>query len=82
MTFSNYRFNIVLVERNYGLLPGSLNLHFSDLDIDETTGIVLGDVNQMGDDCVVQNLVTRIAALSLKYSSCWLIVYNDKNSGW
>ncbi|XP_052257480.1 protein shortage in chiasmata 1 ortholog-like isoform X1 [Dreissena polymorpha] len=69
------RFNILLVERNYSMFESSGHkCYFSDIDVDESTGIVQCDLADVGNDMKVQELVTKIAALSLKYMHLWVLV--------
>lgn len=71
----------MLIERDYTLLPGAKHLYFSDLDVDANTAIIFEDLNQFGDDCMVQALLNKMAALSLKYLTCWLILYSSVPHG-
>lgn len=71
----------MLVERDYDLLIGARHLFFSDLDVDENAAIVLQGLQDMVDDCVVQNLVTKTAALSVKYTHVWLLIVSNSKSG-
>ena len=68
----------MLVERDYSLIEGCLQLHFPDVDVDEGCGIVLAPLVDLKDDCMVQALVTKLLALSLKLASCWVLLYSDK----
>ena len=70
-----------MIERDYSIIKGCKNLHFSDIDVDENTGIVMEDLKELKNDCVVQDLVTKMAALSLKYTSCWFILYYNVKTG-
>ncbi|XP_060607998.1 uncharacterized protein LOC132760117 isoform X2 [Ruditapes philippinarum] len=75
------RHNILLLVRDYSLIGGAKHLFFSDIDVDASTGIVLEDIKDLNDDCAVQNLVTKMVALSLKYVNCWLILFANTKTG-
>ena len=68
----------MLIERDYSLIDGCEQLCFPDIDVDEGCGIVLSLLTDLKDDCMVQAVVTKIIALSLKVTSCWILLYSDK----
>ena len=68
----------MLIERDYSLIEGCRQLYFPDVDVDEFCGIILAQLIDLRDDCMVQALVKKILALSLKLASCWVLLYSDK----
>ncbi|KAL4236883.1 hypothetical protein ACF0H5_005269 [Mactra antiquata] len=72
--------NIVLVERDYSCIKGWNHLYYSDIDVDVNTGIVLQTLEDIQDDSTIQYLVIKMAALTLKYTNCWLILSSSAQS--
>ncbi|KYO35152.1 hypothetical protein Y1Q_0001038 [Alligator mississippiensis] len=72
------KYNITFVER---CCSESLQL-FEDTDryvvltIDEHTAIVLQNVEELSCEKSADNIILRLIALSLQYSSCWIILYS------
>ena len=76
--FFLFRHNIVLVERDYSLIEGCQHLHFPDIDVDESCGVVLQPLIDLKDDSTLQALISKILALSLKLTVCWILLYSDR----
>lgn len=59
---------------NASAMSVSYNVYFEDVAVDATTCIVLQDVSQLSDRQFARQLLSKIAALSMKFLNCWVIV--------
>lgn len=70
------RFGISVVERDYHHLHlRNIGAEFADIDIDERTGVLVVDRDDVagGSEAVIH----KATVLSLKYTHCWLIVVSN-----
>ncbi|XP_017671969.1 PREDICTED: uncharacterized protein C9orf84 homolog isoform X7 [Lepidothrix coronata] len=72
------KYNITFVERtsSYSLrLFGSID-RYVVLTIDECTAIFLQNVEELNNENSCDTLVSRLMALSLQYTCCWIVFYS------
>ncbi|KAK0143450.1 hypothetical protein N1851_018425 [Merluccius polli] len=71
------RYSISVLERSYSpalqMLGGTH--HYAVVTVDESTAVVIQEQEEMGQAGWCERVVMRLNALSLQYSSCWLILH-------
>ncbi|XP_052103873.1 uncharacterized protein LOC127737261 isoform X2 [Mytilus californianus] len=73
------RYNLIVIERNYSMFDGTL--YFPDIDIDEKACIVLHSLTDMAGENNLEPFLKKIISLSLKYTKCWILLFNLSKSG-
>jgi len=76
-----FRYNLILIDRNYEQLVVTSNeqstgsLHFEDITVDAATCIVLEEITRLSDKLRAHSLLVKVAALSVKFENCWVVLY-------
>nr|XP_020444213.1 uncharacterized protein C9orf84 homolog isoform X2 [Monopterus albus] len=70
-------FNITVLEKSHctslQMLGGTD--HYSVITVDESTAVIIQEQDELWEERAGEGLVMRLAALSLQYSCCWLILH-------
>ncbi|XP_061423537.1 protein shortage in chiasmata 1 ortholog isoform X2 [Lethenteron reissneri] len=74
------RNSVTIMERNYNELTiqtseGTHPIFYADLIIDEGTAIVLKNLECLHEEGATDYIISQLAALSLQFQKCWLILY-------
>ncbi|XP_075927884.1 protein shortage in chiasmata 1 ortholog isoform X6 [Petromyzon marinus] len=74
------RNSVTIMERNYNELTiqtseGTHPIFYADLIIDEGTAIVLKNLECLHEEGATDYIISHLAALSLQFQKCWLILY-------
>ena len=67
---------MLVVERDYApLAAGGGQVAFCDLIVDQSACVVLQDLGALSDVRAASPLILRLAHLSSKFCTCWLILH-------
>ncbi|XP_019907735.2 protein shortage in chiasmata 1 ortholog isoform X2 [Esox lucius] len=76
-------YNITVLERSHSpslqILGGTH--HYGVVTVDESTAVIIQELEELCQDRACEAVVMRLTALSLQYSRCWLILYCQQESG-
>ena len=79
------RYNLTLVDRNYEKLTVASSessyksdslINFEDITIDAVTCVVLEEISRLSDKRRAHQLLVKVAALSVKFENCWVILHH------
>uniref|UniRef100_UPI00358E98B0 protein shortage in chiasmata 1 ortholog n=1 Tax=Myxine glutinosa TaxID=7769 RepID=UPI00358E98B0 len=77
---------IQVVDRNYAGIAGLVKTNHSkfsaDLIINENTAVIVQDFVSLTEGNTADNAMYHLAALSLQFASCWLIVFPLSDKGY
>ncbi|XP_029999100.1 protein shortage in chiasmata 1 ortholog [Sphaeramia orbicularis] len=76
-------FNVTVLERSHSMSLQMLGgtHQYAVITVDESTAIVIQKQDELCEDQASEGLVMRLSALSLQYSSCWLILHCPDRQG-
>lgn len=75
-----YRYNVLVVERDYSSLTPSKWLSWADLSISQGVGILIRPISILASAEDGKTLILTVTALSLQYQTCWVVLYHqDQN---
>ncbi|KAM9744598.1 uncharacterized protein shoc1 [Menidia menidia] len=76
-------FNVTVLERNHPpTLQGLGGIsNYALITVDESTVIIIQEQEELCQERASESLVMRLAALSLQYSCCWLILHCPDSRG-
>ncbi|XP_024131425.1 protein shortage in chiasmata 1 ortholog [Oryzias melastigma] len=76
-------FNVAVVERSphpsLQMLGGTHN--YAVITVDESTAVVIQELEELDQDRASEVLVMRLTALSLQYNCCWLVLFCPDGRG-
>ncbi|XP_062418176.1 protein shortage in chiasmata 1 ortholog [Pungitius pungitius] len=76
-------FDIMVVERSHSpslqMLGGTH--HYAVITVDESTAIIIQEEEELCQERASERVVMRLAALSLQYNYCWLILHCRESQG-
>nr|XP_046241409.1 protein shortage in chiasmata 1 ortholog isoform X3 [Scatophagus argus] len=76
-------YNITVLERSHcpslQMLGGTH--HHTVITVDESTAVIIQDVDELCEERASERIVMRLIALSLQYSCCWLILHFPNSQG-
>ncbi|XP_078808483.1 protein shortage in chiasmata 1 ortholog isoform X4 [Oryzias latipes] len=76
-------FNVTVLERSphpsLQMLGGTHS--YAVITVDESTAVVIQELEELGQERASEVLVMRLTALSLQYSCCWLILFCPDGGG-
>ncbi|XP_055080229.1 protein shortage in chiasmata 1 ortholog [Periophthalmus magnuspinnatus] len=76
-------FNVTVLERNHSVSLQMLGgtHQYAVITVDESTAVIIQKQEELCQENASEALVTRLNALSLQYSCCWLILYCPDSRG-
>ncbi|KAJ8006029.1 hypothetical protein DPEC_G00124010 [Dallia pectoralis] len=76
-------YNVTVLERSHSqslqMLGGTH--HYAVVTVDESTAVIIQELEELYQDRACEAVVMRLTALSLQYRCCWLILYCQTDSG-